>query len=46
MASRMFKLGGPAFRMHFAQSNSLQVDDTVSIHGYVVGLYTHETYFG
>ena len=46
MASRMFDLGGPAFRIHFVQNNNLQVDDTVSIHGYVVGLYTHETYFG
>ena len=42
----MFDLGGPAFRIHFVQNNNLQVDDTVSIHGYVVGLYTHETYFG
>lgn len=46
MCSRMFDLGGPAFRMHFVQNNNLQVGDIVSIHGYVVGLYTHETYFG
>lgn len=46
MASRMFDLGGPSFRMHFVQNNNLQVGDTVSLHGYVVGLYTEETYFG
>ena len=46
MASRMLELGGPSFRMHFVQNNNLQVGDAISLHGYVVGLYTHETYFG
>lgn len=46
MASRMFELGGPSFRMHFVQNNNLQVGDEISLQGYVVGLYTDETYFG